>query len=161
METKTLSKAPVQRTGMLIRMPAGAVFEAFIDPAVTTKFWFTHGSAKLEAGKHVQWEWEMYDFSISVTVKTVEPQKRIVFEWPGDVGFNTVEISFEHFEGATTFVRVEESGFHHGSGDEVLDQVAASSQGFALVLAGAKAYLEHGIRLNLVADRFPKGRGRT
>jgi hypothetical protein len=26
-----------------------------------------------------------------------------------------------------------------------------------MVLAGLKAFLEHNIRLNLVADRFPKG----
>jgi hypothetical protein len=26
-----------------------------------------------------------------------------------------------------------------------------------LVLAGLKAFLEHNVRLNLVADRFPKG----
>jgi hypothetical protein len=30
-------------------------------------------------------------------------------------------------------------------------------QGFSLVLAGLKALLEHDVRLNLVADRFPKG----
>ncbi len=37
------------------------------------------------------------------------------------------------------------------------DQVADSTQGFSLTLAGAKAWLEHGIQLNLVADRHPKG----
>jgi hypothetical protein len=35
--------------------------------------------------------------------------------------------------------------------------VAGSTEGFSLVLAGLKAFLEHNIRLNLVADRFPKG----
>jgi hypothetical protein len=29
--------------------------------------------------------------------------------------------------------------------------------GFTLVLAGLKALLEHNIRSNLVADRFPEG----
>ena len=38
-----------------------------------------------------------------------------------------------------------------------MKQVTESTQGFSLVLAGLKAYLEHGVRLNLVADRFPKG----
>ena len=31
------------------------------------------------------------------------------------------------------------------------------SGGFTLVLAGLKAFLEHNVRLNLVADRYPKG----
>ena len=43
------------------------------------------------------------------------------------------------------------------SGDELVKQVTDSTQGFSLVLAGLKAFLEHGIRLNLVADRFPEG----
>jgi hypothetical protein len=34
---------------------------------------------------------------------------------------------------------------------------ADSTQGFSLMLAGLKAFLEHGVRLNLVGDRYPKG----
>ena len=56
----------------------------------------------------------------------------------------------------TTFVSITETGFT-GNGDELVSQVADSTQGFSLVLAGAKAFLEHNIRLNLVADRYPKG----
>jgi hypothetical protein len=56
----------------------------------------------------------------------------------------------------TTFVSITESGFTGGD-DELLKQVAASTQGFTLVLAGLKALHEHNVRLNLVADRFPKG----
>jgi hypothetical protein len=35
-----------------------------------------------------------------------------------------------------------------------MNKVVDSTGGFALVLAEAKAYLEHGIDLNIVADRF-------
>ncbi|SJN17484.1 hypothetical protein FM120_00535 [Sphingobacterium faecium PCAi_F2.5] len=31
-----------------------------------------------------------------------------------------------------------------------------STGGFTTVLDGCKAYLEHGIDLNLIADKFPK-----
>jgi uncharacterized protein YndB with AHSA1/START domain len=44
---------------MLIRKPVAEVFEAFVNPDITTKFWFTKSSGRLEAGKQVQWEWEM------------------------------------------------------------------------------------------------------
>jgi uncharacterized protein (DUF2249 family) len=30
-----------------------------------------------------------------------------------------------------------------------------SAAGFELVLAGLKAYIQHGIELNIIADRFP------
>jgi uncharacterized protein YndB with AHSA1/START domain len=144
------------KTGMLIRRPVAQVFEAFADPAITTKFWFTKGSGRLEAGKQVQWDWEMYGISVPVTVKTIEPNQRIVIEWPGQSGSNTVEWTFEPQENGTTFVRITESGFA-GDGEEVAKQVADSTQGFTLVLAGLKALLEHDIQLNLVADRYPKG----
>jgi uncharacterized protein YndB with AHSA1/START domain len=75
------------------------VFEAFVNPDITTKFWFTKG---------------------------------------------------------TTFVSITEAGFA-GDGDELVEQVTGSTGGFCWVLAGLKALLEHNVRLNLVADRFPKG----
>ena len=52
-----------------------------------------------------------------------------------------------------TYVSVVNSGFNRDA-DDVIDRVADSASGFALVLAAAKAYLEHGIALNIVADRF-------
>ena len=156
MEDVQFTYEPVMKTGMLIRRPVADVFEAFINPDLTTKFWFTKGSGRLQEGKQVQWEWEMYDISIPVNVKTVEPNKRIVITWPGYSRLTSVEWEFAPQVDGTTFVSITESGFT-GSGDEVLKQVAASTQGFTLVLAGLKAFLEHDIRLNLVADRYPKG----
>ena len=156
MENLQLTKVPVMNTGMLIRKPAAEVFEAFVNPEMTTRFWFTKGSGRLEAGRQVQWDWEMYGISILVTAKAIEPNKCIVIEWPGYSGASTVEWLFNAQDDGTTFVSITESGFK-GDGDELVTQVANSTQGFSLVLAGAKALLEHGIRLNLVADRFPKG----
>jgi uncharacterized protein YndB with AHSA1/START domain len=104
----------------------------------------------------VEWAWEMYDVSATVTVKTIEPNRRIVIEWPGYSGLTTVEWLFTPHTDNTTFVRITESGFI-GNGDDLLKQVAASTQGFTLVLAGLKALLEHHARLNLVADRYPAG----
>jgi uncharacterized protein YndB with AHSA1/START domain len=141
---------------MLIRRPAREVFEAFVDPTITTAFWFTRSSGRLEAGKEVQWDWEMYGVSVAVTAKTVEPSRRIVIEWAGYSGPTTVEWTFIPREDGTTFVSITEAGFT-GDGDELVKQVTASTQGFTLVLAGLKALLEHDVRLNLVADRFPEG----
>jgi len=132
------------------------VFDAFVKPEITTKFWFTKSSGPLEAGKQVQWDWEMYDISIPVTVQAIEPNKRIVIEWPGEKGQTTVEWMFEAYGKDATFVSIVNSGFT-GNGDELVQQATGSTQGFSLVLAGAKAWLEHGIQLNLVGDRYPAG----
>ena len=156
MDNLQLKQVPVMKTGMLIRKPAAVVFRAFVDPTITTQFWFTKASGRLEVGRTVQWEWEMYNISVPVTATAIDPHRRLVIEWPGYSGKSTVEWLFEEQPDATTFVRITESGFT-GDGDSLVTQVTNSTQGFSLVLAGAKALLEHGIRLNLVGDRFPKG----
>jgi len=151
-----LKQVPISKTGMLIRRPVAEVFEALVNPDITTKFWFTKSSGRLEAGKQVQWKWDMYDISIPVTAKAIEPNKRIVIEWPGYSGLSTVEWIFVPQEDGATFFIITEAGFT-GDGDELVKQVTDSTQGFTLVLAGLKALLEHNIQLNLVADRYPKG----
>jgi len=156
MDTLLMTRVPVMKTGMLIRRPASEVFDAFVNPAITTRFWFTKSSGRLEAGRQVQWEWEMYGISIPVTVKAIEPHKRILIEWPGYGSPTTVEWNFIALEDGTTFVRITNEGFT-GDGDALVKQATDSTQGITLVLAGLKALLEHNIRLNLVPDRYPKG----
>lgn len=149
-----IEEQPVAKAAMLIRKPVADVFVAFVDPAITTQFWFTKSSGKLEAGKQVEWTWEMYNASAKVDVKVVEPNKRILIEWGGYGAPNSVEWLFTPRADHTTFVSITNSGFQ-GTADEVVQQALDSTGGFTLVLAGAKAWLEHNIRLNLVGDRFP------
>src|SRR6266436_3316385 len=133
-----LTHIPVAKAEMLIRKPVAEVFEAFINPEITTRFWFTKSSGRLDAGKQVTWTWEMYNASSQVTVREVEQNKRILIEWSGYGSPNTVEWIFTPY------------------GDELVKQALDSTSGFTMVLAGLKAFLEHAITLNLVLDRFPK-----
>jgi uncharacterized protein YndB with AHSA1/START domain len=86
MKNLQLTEVPVAKAEMLIRKPTAQVFQAFINPEITRKFWFTKSTGRLEAGKHITWTWEMYDVSIEVDVKEVEPNKRILIEW-GNYGY--------------------------------------------------------------------------
>lgn len=152
-----LTQAPVAKTAMLIRRPVSEVFEAFIDPAITSKFWFTKGSGRLDQGTTVHWEWEMYNISVPVEVKVIEQDRRILVEWPGASAPTTVEWQFAPQADDTTFVTITNAGFN-GTGDEVVSQALDSTGGFTFTLAGLKAWLEHGIQLNLVQDHSPPGR---
>ncbi len=67
-----IHEMPVATAEMLIRKPIATVFDAFVDPAITSKFWFTKGSGRLEAGKRVRWDWDMYGVSVEVVVKALE-----------------------------------------------------------------------------------------
>lgn len=152
---------PIAKAEMLIRKPVAEVFEAFVDPAITSQFWFTKSSGRLAPGARVRWEWEMYHVSDDVTVRAFEPNRRICIEWgsEGDTP-TTAEWRFTPLAGETTFISITNTGFI-GDAAQIVEHVIASTEGFALVLAGLKAWLEHGLRLNLVADRFPQGIGNS
>ncbi|TDW48909.1 uncharacterized protein YndB with AHSA1/START domain [Flavobacterium sp. 270] len=141
---------------MLIRKPVSEVFQAFINPEITNKFWFTKGSGNLEEDKSTEWTWEMYGFSLTVLTKVLKENHKIVIEWGSPEEITVVEFIFTSLNENETFVSIINSGFK-GDPDKIIDQVRNSTEGFTLVLAGAKAYLEHKILLNLVLDRFPKG----
>lgn len=149
-----IRETPTAEAGMLIRRPVADVFEAFIDPAITTKFWFTHGSDRLDSGKEIHWEWRMYGVSTTVNISEIVENKKIVMQWSDPP--TTVVWAFTEMPGATTFVEVRNFGFV-GSRDEQVTQAIDSAGGFALMLAGAKAWLEQGVMLGLIGDRHPKG----
>ena len=89
-----------------------------------------------------------------LTVKGFEENKRILVEWENDP--TIVEWSFESYEDGTTLVKISNWNFP-GSCDEVLPMAVDSKSGYTMVLAGLKAWLEHGIELSLVRDQFPDG----
>jgi uncharacterized protein YndB with AHSA1/START domain len=144
----------IAKVEMLIRKPAMEVYEAFINPAIISRFWFTRGCGRLVSGKQVQWDWEMYGASAIVEVKVLDPRKRILIEWGEDEMRTTVEWAFSEREKGNTFGSITNAGFG-ADGDKVVAMAMDSEAGFELVLAGLKAYLEYGIELNLIADRFP------
>ena len=139
---------------MLIRKPVAEVFEAIVNPEITTQFWFTKSSGRLELGKQVRWDWEMFGVGNVLTVKAFEMNRRIVMEWEGDP--TVVEWCFESRGADATLVKISNWGFP-GSADQKLGQAVDSKGGYTMVLAGLKAWMEHGIELNLVRDQFPDG----
>ncbi|SDD79875.1 Uncharacterized conserved protein YndB, AHSA1/START domain [Paenibacillus sp. UNCCL117] len=136
---------------MLIRRPVNEVFEAFIDPAVTTKFWFTRSNGKLEAGKRVRWDWEMYGVSDEVHVLEIDVPTRIRVQFSDDT---QAEWRFAPRAADETFVTILNSGFK-GTQDEITQQAIDGMGGYTMVLCGLKALLEHNVMLNLVADKAP------
>ena len=148
-----MSNAQTVEAQMLIRKPAAEVFEAFIDPAITKNFWFTRGSGRLEVGKTITWEWEMYGVTTNILVKEIVPNEKISIE--GDEPPTTVDFLFTPLGQDATYVVIRNYGFQQ-SGDELLALIKDLTGGYTTVLDGLKAYLEHGINLNLIADKYPK-----
>lgn len=137
---------------MLIRKPVADVFEAFVNPQITTKFWFTKSSGRLEQDAKVRWDWEMYGVGDEVIVKEFEENHRLLIEWASDS--TRVGWSFEPRGDSTTLVKISNSGFP-SSAEDILVQAVDAKGGYTIVLAGLKAWLEHGIQLNLIQDQHP------
>lgn len=140
---------------MLIRKPVAQVFEALINPEITTKFWFTHSTGKLITGETVTWKWEMYNAEAVVKIKEIVPNQKINIEW-GEPA-TTIEFNFEALSDNTTYLDIKNYGFNQ-TGDELIGIVRDSTGGFTTMIDALKAYLEHGIQLGLVGDKFAKGK---
>lgn len=147
----TLQRAPVAKAEMLVRRPVADVYGAFVDPAITSRFWFTKSSGRLEAGKRVRWEWEMYGAADDVVVQELVPNERIRVAFSDGT---EAEWTFTARAATETMVTITNTGFT-GTGDELVDRAVDAMGGFTIVLCGAKAWLEHGIALNLVGDKAP------
>lgn len=95
-------KMPTVETQMLIRKPVNEVFQAFINPRITTNFWFTKSSGNLEKGKKVTWEWEMYNVATEVEVQEIVQNKLISIKW--DEPSTTVDFEFTEITEDSTYV---------------------------------------------------------
>jgi uncharacterized protein YndB with AHSA1/START domain len=151
-----LVKSPSAQTGMLIRRAPHEVFEALADPSITTRFWYTKSSGRMEEGAELRWEWEMYGVSAKVWVQEVEPDRRIRFSWEGydPAHPTTVEFLFVPYENDATYVRITETGFS-GDGDTQVSRALDSTGGFTLLLSSLKAALEYDITLKVTLDAHP------
>lgn len=138
-------------TQMLIRKSVNEVFNAFIDPVITINFWFTKSSGRLEVGKIVTWEWEMYGASANVLTTAIVPNQKIIAQW-GEPA-TTIDFNFEAIDKNSTYVVIKNYGFVE-TGDNLIAAIKDSTGGFTTVLDGLKAYLEHGLKLNLIGDKF-------
>lgn len=113
---------------MVIRQPADTVFEALADPDITSKYWFTHGTGRLESSKKVTWRWDQFGVEATIEVEKVKPGKHIRFRWPSDgenTSWRTVEITFRSQAEDSTFVEISEKGFDEN--DEYLVQTNRSN----------------------------------
>jgi uncharacterized protein YndB with AHSA1/START domain len=155
-DTLHLTRVPTTDVAMLIRRPPDEVFRAFVDPAVTTRFWFTASSGKVTPGAVLRWEWEMYGVHADVRIIDVEENRRIAFQW-NDEDPTTVDVRFTP-RGDGTYVQITETA-PSGDGDALVAHAVGSTGGFTIVLCAMKALLEHDVVLSAVRDRYPEGLG--
>jgi uncharacterized protein YndB with AHSA1/START domain len=136
-----------------IRRPPSAVFTAFADASAMSTFWFTRRDHGLREGESVQWFIGSGKDAVpfAVRVKELKRPGRIVIEWENGGEDTQVAWSIEGTAGGDTIVTIEESGFT-GSRESIIERALASTAGFNQVIVAAKAFVEHGVALNVVAS---------
>ncbi|MFH8411498.1 SRPBCC family protein [Streptomyces sp. NPDC018019] len=154
MQRLELTRPPVASASMIVRKPAEEVLEAFADPSITTRFWYSKSDGRMVPGAELRWEWAVYGASVQVRVKAVEEGRLIRFEWGNYEQPTLVELKFTPQATDATLVEVTETGFQ-GSGDDAVRWVNDTVGGFTTVLCALKALLEYGIELGAVADHHP------
>ncbi len=149
MEIESLSATAKIR----IRRPPSEVFRAFVDAAAMSQFWFTRQDNGLKEGEVVPWFIGSGEdaFSFDVRVKTLRYPDKLVIEWENTGGRTEVTWSLNETPEGETILTIQETGFA-GTPEAILEQALDSTGGFNQVVVAAKAYIEYGTALNVVAD---------
>jgi uncharacterized protein YndB with AHSA1/START domain len=118
-----------------------------------SKFWFSRRDDGLKEGETVSWFLGSGEHAVAFAVRVEElrPPSKIVISWARDGAFTQVTWTFEATERGDTILTIEEAGFA-GSDDAIVDQALDSTGGFNQVILAAKAWVEYGVALNVVAD---------
>lgn len=146
---------PAAKAAMLIRKPVAEVYEAMVNPAITSKFWYTKGNERLDSGKDVKWEWEMYNVSAELCAHDIQKNKFIGFNWPSQGGTTLVEWTFSAKDNNSTYLSITEKGWD-AADKNLPGYLVGQTEGWTIVLAALKAFLEFNIVLPLVADGMPQ-----
>lgn len=136
-----------------IRRSPSDVFSAFADARAMSAFWFGRRDDGLKEGRSVTWYMGSGEnaFAFDIHVKEVTHPTRIVIEWENGGDRTQVVWSMEATAEGDTILTIEESGFT-GSEGSILNRAMDSTAGFNQVIVAAKAYIEHGVGVNVVAD---------
>ena len=142
------------RAAVKIHATPSDVYNAFVDGSAMSRFWFTRRDNGLQEGKTFRWflGGGADAVSFDVYVKELLFPNRLVIDWPGENGrLRQVTWLIEELEAGGTSLAIEETGFV-GSFDQIIEEVLNSTRGFNQVVVAAKAFVEHGVRVNVVAD---------
>ena len=127
--------------------PVSEVFAGIVDPEKMSHYFISNSSGPMKAGARVEWEFADVGRSLSVDVKEVEQDRKIIFEWTASGGKARVTILFEPTESNTTRVSINEAGWPMDQ--EGIQRALEQTAGWTDFLCCLKAYLQHGINLRL------------
>lgn len=134
--------------------PVHDVFTAILDPAKLSRFFISSASGPLEEGATVDWVFADVGGKLSVNVKKIETDKRILFEWSASGTRALVTITLKPRGPNATLVTITEDGWPLDQ--EGVKRALGQTAGWTDFICCMKADLQH--RINLRAGRAKEDR---
>jgi uncharacterized protein YndB with AHSA1/START domain len=126
-----------------VARPIADVLEAIVDPARMSKYFISNGSARMESGKHVDWEWSDVGAKLDINIRHVGPD-RVTFIWSATGEPTQVTLALSADGDGTKIVATE---LPFELSEEAAARAIGQTQGWTDFCCCLKAYLQHGIDL--------------
>ncbi len=130
----------------VVARPVAAVFEAIVDPAKMAQYFISRGSARLESGKQVTWEWSDVGTTLPIEVREVVADKKVSFLWTATGTPTVVTLALEP-DGERTKITATEIPFELS--EEAAARAIGQTRGWTDFCCCLKACLQHGINLRV------------
>jgi uncharacterized protein YndB with AHSA1/START domain len=143
------------KTSIQISKPAKEVFEAIVDPQKMSNYFIAEGSARMEEGTTVMWEFPEFPAKFPVRVLKVKAPEFLAFEWDAESGEKLqVEMTLTPAPADATVLRITETGMPNNEAG--IKWLGGNTEGWANFSACLKAFLEYGINLRKGAFDYMK-----
>jgi uncharacterized protein YndB with AHSA1/START domain len=127
--------------------PVSEVFSAIVDPAKMSGYFISRASGPMERGATIEWVFDDVGAKLSVDVKEIDENRRIVFDWAASGVKARVTIRLESRGNDATLVTINEAGWPMDSVG--VKRALGQTAGWTDFLCCMKASLQHGINLRL------------
>ena len=134
-----------------IGKPIAEVFDAVVNPEKVGIYFATGGvNALMAEGRNISWKFKNISFEQDMKVHRLVANKKIELEWFTEEGKKTdVTITFDKISEDRTMVTIVHSGYEENQ--KGLEDSYSHCEGWTVMLASLKVYLEHAI---VLADSY-------
>lgn len=142
-----MAEEPRARVSIYIEAKPEVVYDAFIDPAILTKFWLSSASGPLTLGNEVHWKFLVEGAEARTRATRMIPGEQLAWDW----GDSKVAISFEAMAEGTAVTLVNDH--FNQPGMTKIESALNGTEGFSIVLADLKTLLESGESAGITAAK--------
>jgi uncharacterized protein YndB with AHSA1/START domain len=143
-----MAMQPRARVSMWIDCPPDRVFDAFVDPQALECFWLLQASGKLEVAQPVHWSFLVPGANVDTTATRLD--RPFALEWIWSDG-SRVEIALMPIDGGTAVTVINDQlppGVDGG-----VEAALNATEGFALVVADLKTWIESGVSAGIARGK--------